>query len=332
MKFPRPPRRRASSQNHESGALPRSRSSSSPLAPPASLAVENTQTPHNQIQSPSPPTQSGDGDGTTRSKRLSVDCSTLTDLHSSPAVPEVEVISLLDEELPRYRLRADYLTEFGGYQNSDFADASIIETPCLPDDEGGHGGRRLIGLTSEQAEATLEYFVSSGDRLSQMTKTYHDVEAITRCRLHDNNYLAMVGDYFVIKYLFSRLLEEKEKDLELAAKIGQELLERNRFLDDKVAQLEAAAVHSTELITQLRHDLQVKTDLLRVFSNDAASSDTGDDSSPLHGGHISVDLLQRKISELERDNRKLHEEATEVGSNEHTFNMMKYQENLNNLL
>ena len=47
--------------------------------------------------------------------------------------------------------------------------------------------------------------------------------------------------------------------------------------------------------------------------NDAASSDTGDDSSPLHGGHISVDLLQRKISELEKDNRKLHEEATEVG-------------------
>ena len=109
-----------------------------------------------------------------------------------------------------------------------------------------------------------------------------------------------------------RLLEEKEKDLELAAKIGQELLERNRFLDERVAQLEAGAAQSTELLTQLRHELQVKTDLLRVF-NDAASSDTGDDSSPLHGGHISVDLLQRKISELEKDNRKLHEEATEVG-------------------
>ena len=105
-----------------------------------------------------------------------VDCSTLTDLHSSPAVPEVEVISLLGEELPRYRLRADYLTEFGGYANSDFADASVIETPCLPDeDEKG-----LVGLTAEQAEATLEYLISSGYRLSQMTKTYHDVEAVTR--------------------------------------------------------------------------------------------------------------------------------------------------------
>ena len=91
------------------------------------------------------------------------------------------------------------------------------------------------------------------------------------------------------------------------------MLERNRFLDDRVAQLEAGAAQSTELLTQLRHELQVKTDLLRVFSNDAASSDTGDDSSPLHGGHISVDLLQRKISELQKDNRQLHEEATEVG-------------------
>ena len=29
-------------------------------------------------------------------------------------------------------------------------------------------------------------------------------------------------------------MQEKEKDLELAAKIGQELLERNKMLDDKV--------------------------------------------------------------------------------------------------
>jgi hypothetical protein len=33
---------------------------------------------------------------------------------------------------------------------------------------------------SKQAEATLDYFFSSGDRLSQMTKLYHNVEAVTR--------------------------------------------------------------------------------------------------------------------------------------------------------
>ena len=167
----RPPLRprRTSSQSHETCALPRS--SSSPLAS-ASVAAAN------RAAESSPSSQaahSGEGDSV-KAKRRSVDCSTLTDLHSSPAVPEVEVISLLDEELPRYRLRADYLTEFGGYANADFADASVIETPCLP--EGDE--ERLVGLTGEQAEATLEFLISSGQRLSQMTKTYHDVEAVTR--------------------------------------------------------------------------------------------------------------------------------------------------------
>jgi hypothetical protein len=76
----------------------------------------------------------------------------------------------------RYRLKADYLTEFGGYSNNDFAGGSgfVIDTPCLKDPSAA------VGLTPEQAEATLDYFVSSGDRLSQMTKTYHDVEAVTR--------------------------------------------------------------------------------------------------------------------------------------------------------
>ena len=41
-------------------------------------------------------------------------------------------------------------------------------------------------------------------------RTYHDVEAVTR------------------------LLEEKERDLELAAHIGQELLQRNKESDEKV--------------------------------------------------------------------------------------------------
>ncbi|KAL3188149.1 hypothetical protein MRX96_004143 [Rhipicephalus microplus] len=38
---------------------------------------------------------------------------TLTDLSSSNGA-EVELVSLIEEQLPRYRLRADTLTEFGG--------------------------------------------------------------------------------------------------------------------------------------------------------------------------------------------------------------------------
>ena len=75
--------------------------------------------------------------------------------------------------------------------------------------KGGKGHLAPHALASWPVRAVrminwLILYDGSGDRLSQMTKTYHDVEAVTR------------------------LLEEKEKDLELAAKIGQELLERNK--------------------------------------------------------------------------------------------------------
>ena len=49
----------------------------------------------------------------------------------------------------------------------------IIQTPVL-DAQAGEG------LSPHQAGAVLDYFVSCGDRLSQMTKTYHDVEVVTR--------------------------------------------------------------------------------------------------------------------------------------------------------
>ena len=88
-------------------------------------------------------------------------------------------------------------------------DSDIIQTPVL-DPQAGEG------LSPVQAKAVLDYFVSCGDRLSQMTKTYHDVEAVTR------------------------LLQEKENDLELAAKIGHELLERNLRLEERVNGLRTA--------------------------------------------------------------------------------------------
>ena len=90
-------------------------------------------------------------------------------------------MSLLEEPVPKYRLRADYLTRHGGYSNQDFLEKDlegfIIKTPTLTkEQEEGITGK----LTPEQAEAALEYFVLCGDRLSQMTQTYNDVDAVTR--------------------------------------------------------------------------------------------------------------------------------------------------------
>ncbi len=67
---------------------------------------------------------------------------------------------------------------------------------------------------------------------------------------------------------------------------------------------------STDLITQLRHDLQVKSDLLRVYTND--ESVASEDASPVEVKSANVEILQKKIDNLEKENRKLHEEATEV--------------------
>ena len=218
---------------------------------------------------------------------MSVDSATLTDLSSSNNA-EVEIVSLLEEQLPQYTLRQDFLTQFSGCPNPDW----VVETPCLQEPVGR-------GLTPEQAEATLDYLVSCGDRLSQMTKTYHDVEAVTR------------------------LLAEKEKDLELAAKIGQELLQRNKETEEKVSRLEHENQIANDTIIQLKHELQVcqpartarggnninlsllqaKTDLLHVYTDDL------EESSPLELRNINVEALQRKIDDLEDDNKKLHAEA-----------------------
>ena len=95
-----------------------------------------------------------------RTKRRSRDCSTLTDLAADPDLPEVEIVSLVEEQLPRYRLKADYLTQFGGVDHEHW----VVKTPALVTDTGA------TSLTPEQAEATLGYFVACGDRLTQMTK------------------------------------------------------------------------------------------------------------------------------------------------------------------
>lgn len=73
------------------------------------------------------------------------------------------------------------------------------------------------------------------------------------------------------------LLEQKEKDLELAARIGQGLLSRNKALEDRLVAVEGELTTAHETVTQLRHDLLLKGELLQIYTNDL------DDSSPEGG-------------------------------------------------
>jgi len=66
---------------------------------------------------------------------------------------------------------------------------------------------------------------------------------------------------------------QKEKDLELAARIGQQLLEQNQQLGEKVAALEQENKEVIENLTQLKHELNFKTQLLELY-NDTESAET----------------------------------------------------------
>lgn len=65
------------------------------------------------------------------------------DVCNSTELPEVEIISLLEEKLPVYKLRADSVY---GYEHDDW-----LHTPLISPDTH-------IDLTTEQIEETLNYF------------------------------------------------------------------------------------------------------------------------------------------------------------------------------
>jgi trafficking kinesin-binding protein 1 len=62
---------------------------------------------------------------------------------------EVDLISLVEEQIPLYKLRADTITTFSGYQHADF-----IQTPVLP-------ANCALDLSLELIEETLKYFRKS---------------------------------------------------------------------------------------------------------------------------------------------------------------------------
>uniref|UniRef100_A0A8B9VV54 Huntingtin-associated protein 1 n=1 Tax=Anas zonorhyncha TaxID=75864 RepID=A0A8B9VV54_9AVES len=156
------------------------------------------------------------------------------DLCSGGDVPEVEIISLLGEQLPRYKLRAD--TVFG-YDHDDW-----LRAPPAPPEPAAP-------LTPQQISETLQYFLLCTERAVRITKTYHDIDAVTN------------------------LLDEKERDLELAARIGQSLLKQNRSLTERNELLEEQLELAKEEIAQLRHEVSMRDDLLHFYTTTTEESE-----------------------------------------------------------
>ncbi|XP_069689119.1 trafficking kinesin-binding protein milt isoform X3 [Periplaneta americana] len=150
-----------------------------------------------------------------------------------------------------------------------------------------HGGCDSTGPNSLDDDLILEVLCSN--RVSQMTKTYNDIEAVTR------------------------LLEEKEKDLELTARIGKELLTQNQKLESSVAALEAELKQANEKLTQLNHELVKKTELIQILTNDVDESGS-ESGTPTSLRCINLEFMQRRITNLEDENKQLRSEASQLAS------------------
>ncbi|XP_031441766.1 trafficking kinesin-binding protein 1-like isoform X2 [Clupea harengus] len=141
-----------------------------------------------------------------------------------------------------------------------------------------------------------------------MTKTYSDIDAVTR------------------------LLEEKERDLELAAKIGQSLLKKNRRLTEQNDYLEEQVLLIREEVAQLHHELNLKDELLQFYTS-AADESEEEGGSPSGRGRLGLsarsgsglDVLQRKLLELEDENLSLKTEATYLKTETETYEEKEQQ-------
>ncbi|XP_048834105.1 trafficking kinesin-binding protein 2-like [Brienomyrus brachyistius] len=192
----------------------------------------------------------------------------------------------------------------------------VLSAGCSPEEPEG--------LSPLLAEETLRYMtfltlepssfshpgsrsvsqVLSGERVEQMTKTYNDIDMVTH------------------------LLAERDRDLELAARIGQSLLQRNHVLQERNEAVEEQLAQALDRIQQLQHELGKKDELLRMVAS--ASEESESDSScstPLRRSHIpavspsvsQLEALQRKLQELEEENTELRSEACLLKSETITY-------------
>ncbi|XP_041533315.1 trafficking kinesin-binding protein 1 isoform X9 [Microtus oregoni] len=143
-----------------------------------------------------------------------------------------------------------------------------------------------------------------------MTKTYSDIDAVTR------------------------LLEEKERDLELAARIGQSLLKKNKTLTERNELLEEQVEHIREEVSQLRHELSMKDELLQFYTSAAEESEPEsvcstplkrNESSSSVQNYFHLDSLQKKLKDLEEENVVLRSEACQLKTETITYEEKEQQ-------
>lgn len=217
------------------------------------------------------------------------DSESITDVCSDGDLPEVELVNLLEEQLPQYKLRVDSLLLC---KDRDWAPPPLQPQPV------------------SDAEETLRHMILGTDRVEQMTKTYNDIDMVTH------------------------LLAERDRDLELAARIGQALLKRNHALSEQNEALEEQLGQACDRVNQLQHELSKKEELLRIVSIASEESETDSScSTPLRfnesftvsQGLLQLDMLQEKLKELEEENMALRSKACHIKTETFTYEEKEQQ-------
>ncbi|XP_069082165.1 trafficking kinesin-binding protein 2 isoform X2 [Pleurodeles waltl] len=224
-----------------------------------------------------------------------LDSEVISDVCANENLPEVELVSLLEDELPQYKLRVDSLFL---YDHQDW-----IQSPS----QKNHA---ISSLSPVLAEETFRYMILGSDRVEQMTKTYNDIDMVTH------------------------LLAERDRDLELAARIGQALLKRNHSLAEQNESLEEQLAHALDQVNQLQHELSKKDDLLRIVSIASEESETdsscstplrSNDSFNVSQGLLQLDNMQSKLRDLEDENFLLRSQACHLKTETITYEEKEQQ-------
>uniref|UniRef100_A0A4W6E1A3 Trafficking kinesin protein 2 n=1 Tax=Lates calcarifer TaxID=8187 RepID=A0A4W6E1A3_LATCA len=205
----------------------------------------------------------------------------------------------------------------------------VVSPSCSPD-EGSAQHNAISPMLAEETFRYMTYLalepssyshpgsqslskVLSADRVEQMTKTYNDIEVVTH------------------------LLAERDRDLELAARIGQSLLQRNHLLQERNEALEEQLAQALDQVHQLQHELSKKDELLRMVASASEESETDSSvSTPLQqsqppGGTTAaaalsqLELLQSKLQELEEENLTLRSEACQLKRDTITYEEKEQQ-------
>uniref|UniRef100_A0A3P9NN44 Trafficking kinesin protein 2 n=1 Tax=Poecilia reticulata TaxID=8081 RepID=A0A3P9NN44_POERE len=186
----------------------------------------------------------------------------------------------------------------------------VVSPSCSPDE----APTQISSISPMLAEETLRYMILSADRVEQMTKTYNDIEVVTH------------------------LLAERDRDLELAARIGQSLLQRNHLLQERNDAVEEQLAQAVDQVHQLQHELNKKDELLRIVASASeegeqdATVSTPQQQPQLLGGAAAaaaalgqLEQLQNKLEDLEEENLALRSEACQLKRDTMTYEEKEQQ-------